>query len=97
MANSRADIIHLIKNMILYSVFFAAFVKDQTNMGFPNLIPILMLTIKKDISEKNQIVLVDAFVSAIDPFRQNLNFLIKKLQLHKDHAGSYFYNHRCCL
>lgn len=97
MANSKADIIHLIKNMIPSSVFSVASVKAPTNTEFQNLIPILMWTIKKDIFVKNQIVLAGVSVSAIDHLKQNLNFLIKKFQLHKDLAGLFSLNSRCCL
>ena len=57
------------------------------NMVFHNPIPTLMLTTKRDISEKSRIVWEDVYACAIVPSRPNLNFSTRRLQLQKDHAG----------
>ena len=87
MQSYKDDTTPLIRNKIALSVSSVAFVKGPINTVYLNLIRILMWTTKKDTSEKNRIVLGDVFVSAIVLFRPSLNYLMKKCQLHKDHAG----------
>lgn len=92
MANWMADTTLWIRNLINFSVSSAASAKAPTNIPYLSLIPTSVLTIKKDISERSQIVSLVSFAFAIVHSKLSSSYFTKKLPLQNAHASLNLYN-----
>ena len=86
------DTIPLIRNSISWNACSAASAKGPINTSFPNLIPTLASTIKKDILGKTQTVFHAYFAYAIVRLKLHSSFSMKKLPLQNALASLNLYN-----